>query len=198
VSKSSWRRSYGRIRARREVSRCGLCLGEAARGEGDRGNGNGALTALVSGDVGIAFPVDEYEKSSSENAAHILASVSELARKADIECATVHAKDQYPAEGILETARTNNCDLIVMASHGRRGLGRLLLGSQAVKVLTHSTVPALITGSVGRTAMYKHLLIATDGSSASAKAISDRIVLAKAVVTQTTVVMVTKPWGEAA
>ena len=155
-------------------------------------------TALVSGDIGIAFPVDEYEKSSSENAAHILASVSKLARKADIECATVHAKDQYPAEGILETARTNNCDLIVMASHGRRGLGRLLLGSQAVKVLTHSTVPALITGSVGRTAMYKHLLIATDGSSASAKAISDRIVLAKAVVTQTTVVMVTKPWGEAA
>jgi nucleotide-binding universal stress UspA family protein len=101
-------------------------------------------TALVSGDIGIAFPVDEYEKSSSENAAHILASVSKLARKADIECATVHAKDQYPAEGILETARTNNCDLIVMASHGRRGLGRLLLGSQAVKVLTHSMVPVLI------------------------------------------------------
>jgi nucleotide-binding universal stress UspA family protein len=101
-------------------------------------------TALVSGDIGIAFPVDEYEKSSSENAAHILASVSELARKVDIECATVHAKDQYPAEGILETARTNNCDLIVMASHGRRGLGRLLLGSQAVKVLTHSMVPVLI------------------------------------------------------
>ena len=101
-------------------------------------------TALISGDIGIAFPVDEYEKSSSENAAHILASVSKLARKADIECATVHAKDQYPAEGILETARTNNCDLIVMASHGRRGLGRLLLGSQAVKVLTHSMVPVLI------------------------------------------------------
>ena len=101
-------------------------------------------TALVPGDIGIAFPVDEYEKSSSENAAHILASVSKLARKADIECITVHAKDQYPAEGILETARTNNCDLIVMASHGRRGLGRLLLGSQAVKVLTHSMVPVLI------------------------------------------------------
>ena len=101
-------------------------------------------TALVPGDIGIAFPVDEYEKSSSENATHILASVSKLARKADIECATVHAKDQYPAEGILETARTNNCDLIVMASHGRRGLGRLLLGSQTVKVLTHSMVPVLI------------------------------------------------------
>jgi nucleotide-binding universal stress UspA family protein len=100
--------------------------------------------ALVSGDAGIAFPVDEYEKASKENAAHILASVSKLARKANLECATVHAKDQYPSEGILETAKNNNCDLIVMASHGRRGLGRLILGSQAVKVLTHSRVPVLI------------------------------------------------------
>ena len=101
-------------------------------------------TALVAGDAGIAFPVDEYEKSSNENAAQVLASVSKLARKADIACTTVHAKDQYPADGILEAAKTNNCDLIVMASHGRRGLGRLLLGSQAVKVLSHTTVPVLI------------------------------------------------------
>jgi nucleotide-binding universal stress UspA family protein len=101
-------------------------------------------TAIVVGDAAIAFPVDEYEKSSNENAAHILASVSKLARKADIACTTVHAKDQFPAEGILDTARKNNCDLIVMASYGRRGLGRLLLGSQAVKVLTHSSVPVLI------------------------------------------------------
>jgi nucleotide-binding universal stress UspA family protein len=57
---------------------------------------------------------------------------------------TVHAKDQYPTDGILDTAKKNGCDLIVIASHGRRGLGRLLLGSQAVKVLTHSTIPVLI------------------------------------------------------
>ncbi|HET7156532.1 MAG TPA: universal stress protein, partial [Hyphomicrobiaceae bacterium] len=101
-------------------------------------------TAYMSGEFGLAFPVDEYEKSSSENAVHILASVSKLARKANIECATVHAKDQFPADGILEAAKANNCDLIVMASHGRRGLGRLLLGSQAVNVLTHSNVPVLI------------------------------------------------------
>jgi nucleotide-binding universal stress UspA family protein len=70
--------------------------------------------------------------------------VSALARKADISCATVHAKDQYPADGILDTAKKSGCDLIVMASHGRRGLGRLLLGSQAVNVLTHSSLPVLI------------------------------------------------------
>jgi nucleotide-binding universal stress UspA family protein len=101
-------------------------------------------TAYASGEVGIAFPVDEYEKSTRENAAHILGGVSKLAHKADLTCATVHAKDQYPAEGILDTARSRGCDLIVMATHGRRGLGRLLLGSQTVRVLTHSDVPVLV------------------------------------------------------
>jgi nucleotide-binding universal stress UspA family protein len=101
-------------------------------------------TAFVSGEATFGFPVDEYEKSADESASRILSGASDLARKADIRCATVHAKDQFPAEGILETANKNHCDLIVMASHGRRGLGRLLLGSQAVRVLTHSTVPVLV------------------------------------------------------
>jgi nucleotide-binding universal stress UspA family protein len=101
-------------------------------------------TAMVTGEAVFGFPVDEYEKSATESASRVLSGVSKLARKADIHCATVHAKDQYPAEGILETAKKNGCDLIVMASHGRRGFERLLLGSQAVKVLTHSTVPVLI------------------------------------------------------
>jgi len=99
---------------------------------------------LVAGEAAVGFPVDEYEKATAETASRVLASVVELARKSDVACATVHAKDQYPAEGILDTAKKAGCDLIVMASHGRRGLGRLLLGSEAVKLLTHSTVPVLI------------------------------------------------------
>src|SRR5262245_6248572 len=101
-------------------------------------------SAMVTGEAVLAFPVDEYDKSASESASRILAGVTKLARKADLDCATVHAKDQYPADGILETAKRSACDLIVMASHGRRGLTRLLLGSQAVQVLTHSTIPVLI------------------------------------------------------
>jgi nucleotide-binding universal stress UspA family protein len=101
-------------------------------------------TALVVGDAAFGFPIDEYVKSANETAIRILSGVSKLARKAGINCATVHDKDHYPSEGILETAANNGCDLIVMASHGRRGLGRLLLGSVAAKVLTHSTVPVLI------------------------------------------------------
>ena len=101
-------------------------------------------TALVTGDAAFGFPIDEYEKSANESATVILSGISKLARKAGINCTTVHAKDQYPSEGILETANKNGCDLIVMASHGRRGLGRLLLGSVATKVVVHSTVPVLI------------------------------------------------------
>ena len=55
----------------------------------------------------------------------------------------MHVTD-FPAEGIVATAKDKGCDLIVMASHGRRGLSRVLLGSQAVSVLTHSTIPVLI------------------------------------------------------
>ena len=49
-----------------------------------------------------------------------------------------------PWEGIVRTAKTKKCDLIVMSSHGRRGLAGLLLGSETAKVLTHSKVPVLV------------------------------------------------------
>jgi nucleotide-binding universal stress UspA family protein len=99
---------------------------------------------FVSGEATFGFPVEEYEKTADESASRILSGASKLARKADIHCDTVHAKNQFPAEAILETANKNHCDLIVMASHGRRGLRRLLLGSQAIRVLTLSTIPVLI------------------------------------------------------
>ena len=56
----------------------------------------------------------------------------------------VHVPESAPAEGIIATAEKQGCDLIVMASHGRRGLGRLVLGSEANEVLAYSKVPALI------------------------------------------------------
>jgi nucleotide-binding universal stress UspA family protein len=101
-------------------------------------------TALVTGEAIIAFPFDEYEKSAADGAAKILTSVRSDAKQLDTTCATIHIKEQYPAEGILQTASDSGCDLIVMASHGRRGLARLLLGSQALRVVTYSTLPVLI------------------------------------------------------
>ncbi len=101
-------------------------------------------TAAVSGEWAVAFPVEEYEKAAAANAHKILARVSEAARRIGIACETVHVKDQFPAEGIVEEAKARGCNLIVMSSHGRRGLAKFVLGSQATRVLTHSTIPMLI------------------------------------------------------
>lgn len=100
--------------------------------------------AYVSSEVAISYPIEEYDKNAASNAAVILAGAVEVARKAGIACETLHVKDQHAAEGIVETAKRLGCDLIVMASHGRRGVSRLLLGSQANKVVTLSPVPVLI------------------------------------------------------
>jgi len=101
-------------------------------------------TAVVPGEMGMAFPVDEYEKGASENAANILVAVKTEADTAGVAADTVHMADQYPADGIIATAKEKGCDLIVMASHGRRGLSRLLIGSQANQVVIHSDVPVLV------------------------------------------------------
>ena len=101
-------------------------------------------TAVVPGEMGMAFPVDEYEKGASENTSGILATVKREADAAGVACETVHMADQYPADGIIATAKDKACDLIVMASHGRRGLSRLLIGSQANQVVVHSDVPVLV------------------------------------------------------
>jgi nucleotide-binding universal stress UspA family protein len=91
----------------------------------------------------LVFPIEEYEKAAAERAARILADAAAAAKEAGVPCGTAHV-DDFPAEGIVDTARAKGCDLIVMASHGRRGLSRLLLGSQALRVLTLSPVPVLI------------------------------------------------------
>lgn len=88
--------------------------------------------------------IEHYEAASALSATNILASVSDVASKLGVSCATMHVKDQAPAEGILDAARQHGCDLIVVASHGRRGMARLLLGSQAQKVVALSTLPVLV------------------------------------------------------
>jgi nucleotide-binding universal stress UspA family protein len=96
------------------------------------------------GGVMQSSPIEEYEAAVTQEANRTLATVRELAGKLGVACKLVHLADEYPAEGIVEQATGNGCDLIVMASHGRRGLARLVLGSQAARVLAHSPVPVLI------------------------------------------------------
>ena len=100
--------------------------------------------AFAAGDGTVVFPIEEYEASITQWALETLSSAAKVAANANVACETIHVKEAYPAEGIIKTAEQQQCDLIVMASHGRRGLTRLLLGSQANHVVTHSTRPVLI------------------------------------------------------
>lgn len=101
-------------------------------------------TAAVSGEWAVAFPVEEYERAAAANAEKVLDGVQEAAVRLGVTCDAVHVKDQYAAEGIVEEAKARSCDLIVMSSHGRRGIAKFMLGSQATRVLAHSAVPLLI------------------------------------------------------
>jgi nucleotide-binding universal stress UspA family protein len=88
-------------------------------------------------------PISQFEALASATAARILDDAVARGKAYGITCERIHIKDQHPAEGIVAAARDKGCDLIVMASHGRRAT-RLLLGSQAYEVLTRCSVPALI------------------------------------------------------
>jgi nucleotide-binding universal stress UspA family protein len=101
-------------------------------------------SSTASGEWPLVFPIDEYERAATATAGRILGAVTDKAKAARVACDTVHVKDQYPAEGILDEAKSRSCDLIVMASHGRRGIARLVLGSEANRIVTHSTIPVLI------------------------------------------------------
>ncbi|MBN8443692.1 MAG: universal stress protein [Thauera sp.] len=74
----------------------------------------------------------------------ILRACEELAMQAGVECSTRALASDEPYEAIIAAAEEAGCDLIFMASHGRRGIKALLLGSETQKVLTHSSIPVLV------------------------------------------------------
>ena len=87
---------------------------------------------------------ESYEKRINEHAAKLLGAVAAGAKAAGVVCETVHESDQHPYKAIIDTALSKGCDLILMASHGRRGVSAIVLGSETVKVLTHSKIPVLV------------------------------------------------------
>lgn len=87
---------------------------------------------------------DEYLAASERRGDKFLATIVDAARVAGVTCNTVLARSDRPAEAILQTARERGCDLIIMASHGRHGIGSVLLGSETQKVLVQSAIPVLV------------------------------------------------------
>jgi nucleotide-binding universal stress UspA family protein len=88
--------------------------------------------------------LDDYEQRTLKVAAERLGKVADAAAKASVPVETVTVKSFSPFEAIIDTAKARGCDVIFMASHGRKGLSAVLLGSETQKVLTHSTIPVMV------------------------------------------------------
>jgi nucleotide-binding universal stress UspA family protein len=86
----------------------------------------------------------EFDKQAKAVATKLLDRAAAIAKKSGVQCGTMSAQGETPWEAILAAAKKAKADTIVMASHGRRGLASLLLGSETTKVLTHSKVPVLV------------------------------------------------------
>jgi len=97
----------------------------------------------VYGYVAVYTP-EEYMESSRKWAAGVLAEIKAQCVGAGVPCDSLVVAEGAPWDAIITAATRAKCDLVVMASHGRRGIAGLLLGSEASKVLTHSKVPVLV------------------------------------------------------
>ena len=86
----------------------------------------------------------QHAANVEKTAERILDDVRKEARRAGVHCTCSFSMHDYPYLKIVEAAGQNRCDLILMATHGRRGISRLLLGSETSKVLAHSKVPVLV------------------------------------------------------
>ena len=89
-------------------------------------------------------PPDQYRADATRRAIKVLGGAAAKVSAAGLKAQTLYTTSNVPWEGIIAAAAKKKCDLIVMASHGRRGIAGVLLGSETQKVLTHSKVPVLV------------------------------------------------------
>ena len=100
----------------------------------------------VSGHAGGGISQQDWDAACQVRAGKVLDEARAMAEQIGISVELLHVSDAHPASAIIETAKSRGCDLIVMASHGRRGLRKLLLGSQTSEVLVDGNVPVLVVG----------------------------------------------------
>jgi nucleotide-binding universal stress UspA family protein len=92
----------------------------------------------------IEYTRSEYKQYTDAVAERALGVVLDAAKSAGVSCDTMHVEHEQVYQAIIDTATSKGCDLIAMASHGRHGVAAVVLGSETVKVLTHSKIPVLV------------------------------------------------------
>src|SRR5262245_32936440 len=98
----------------------------------------------VSGWIPAQEEFDRFDAACKERAGKVLDEARAIAEQIGISAELLHVPNAHPATAIIETAKSRGCDLIIMASHGRRGLRKLLLGSQTSQVLADGSMPVLV------------------------------------------------------
>lgn len=86
----------------------------------------------------------DYAAAARQRGLDLLTGGATLARELGVPCEVIVIEDQHPYRAIIDVATQRHCDLIAMASHGRRGVSALVLGSETQKVLTHTEIPVLV------------------------------------------------------
>jgi nucleotide-binding universal stress UspA family protein len=105
-----------------------------------------SATPIVFGDMYPVGYIDlgDHERAIKAAGKRYLAVIQNAAKKARVRCEVVQVTSDFPADAILATAKKKKCDVIVMATHGRRGVKGVLLGSETQKVLTKAAIPVLV------------------------------------------------------
>ena len=100
---------------------------------------------VITGDpVMLADTPERYKEHMAAVAKQYLDKGRTIAAEAGVECDLMHVEQEHPYRAIIDTAQNRGCDAIQMASHGRRGISGVVLGSETLKVLTHSTIPVIV------------------------------------------------------
>ena len=111
------------------------------------------VTAITVSETFHTFSVDpvmitdtpeQYQKHCEDRAEKYLSVAKNAAKAAGVAYEGMHVTHDHPHEAIINAAKDKGCDLIFMASHGRKGMSAVVLGSETVKVLTHSKIPTLV------------------------------------------------------
>jgi nucleotide-binding universal stress UspA family protein len=88
--------------------------------------------------------LEQADQRYKQQAEKYLAVIEKTAREGGVACSVVYERSDLPYEVIIRVSEQKGCDLIMMASHGRRGVGAFILGSETQKVLTHTKIPVLV------------------------------------------------------